>query len=934
MSIFTAIAFVRGVHSGGVTSLDKHSTWEYDNRAFNDVASQAGNYYRKVAGVGKFGGMCTCPDGQTYEVGDNDDGCKSLACENGVSGECTEDGISESKAGYKVTCAKAASAVIYTTGADNRVYSQNLNEMTTSSAWVLASRSGVTSLAIKDDTIYATGTDNKIYKQNLDTMSTSSSWMLASNQLATSIAVNDDTVYVTGTDYLVYKQLLSEMSTRRLSDRRLGSMLATSKGDMTGIAIKSDTIYAIGIDAKIYKQTLSDMSTSSQWILASGGDTKATSIAIHEDEIYAVFTDDKIYKQTLSAMTTSSFWAVANNGAAKYVAIGTVSAHADSTAVNILIYAIGTDKKIYEMPIVAMASPAWIGVSKETVTSMAIKGDTVYATGDDTKIYKQELSAMSPTSEWSVLSNGPSQNGNTAAMSIAIKDDTVYVVASDKLVYKQLLVEMSMSSAMVQASMGDVTSIAINKDTIYATKVDHKVYKQILSAMTITSEWVLVSSGPQSQATAATSIAILDDMMYVTFTDKRIYHQKISTMTTSSGWILSSTFVATSIALGASADASADAAAASEDAGICAASFTSTASGGCSRTDSYKCPGQVGSMSYVVSDGRCCCAACDGTVIPCGPSEWKKIMGNSACGNVGDQSPIDVIAATAPISIAYHTEDLVMSELSDIGACEKAMFISNEHSVEVSFETEMTCKDKFFVAFPYNKGMGKRFYLRQFHFHSPSEHTVDGGYYPIEVHHTHIAENGEALIIAVLVKHGVETSSFLDNIFKTMPVIEAGHTENYYKQEKNAPATGLDAYRNFIPDMQSGFYYYTGSDTTPPCTTNTHWLIAATTVAASQATIDLYRTMINRNPSSQLAPFGYIVGGAADLVPTFHKSAGVRNWNASLNVNIRPIQALTGPDGLDRKVTKVLSVQNPAVVSFSYRGHPELIALLLAVLFS
>ena len=38
--------------------------------------------------VGMWGGSCTCPDGQSYWVGDNIDLCASLACVGGVSGAC------------------------------------------------------------------------------------------------------------------------------------------------------------------------------------------------------------------------------------------------------------------------------------------------------------------------------------------------------------------------------------------------------------------------------------------------------------------------------------------------------------------------------------------------------------------------------------------------------------------------------------------------------------------------------------------------------------------------------------------------------------------------------------------------------------------------------------------------------------------------------
>ena len=61
------------------------------------------NYYRKDEGVGEWGGTCTCPDGQTYEVGDNYDACATLACEGGTAGQCYRD-RKRVGAQMKVTC--------------------------------------------------------------------------------------------------------------------------------------------------------------------------------------------------------------------------------------------------------------------------------------------------------------------------------------------------------------------------------------------------------------------------------------------------------------------------------------------------------------------------------------------------------------------------------------------------------------------------------------------------------------------------------------------------------------------------------------------------------------------------------------------------------------------------------------------------------------
>ena len=45
-------------------------------------------------GVGGMGGYCTCPDGNAYGAGDNNDKCGSLACIGGTPGECFEYAVS------------------------------------------------------------------------------------------------------------------------------------------------------------------------------------------------------------------------------------------------------------------------------------------------------------------------------------------------------------------------------------------------------------------------------------------------------------------------------------------------------------------------------------------------------------------------------------------------------------------------------------------------------------------------------------------------------------------------------------------------------------------------------------------------------------------------------------------------------------------------
>jgi len=65
-----------------------------------------------VSSVGFWGGTCQCPDGTTYEVGDNYDNCGTLACINGEKVGCNERNGEWSQ--RKVTCGDCGSGFSYT----------------------------------------------------------------------------------------------------------------------------------------------------------------------------------------------------------------------------------------------------------------------------------------------------------------------------------------------------------------------------------------------------------------------------------------------------------------------------------------------------------------------------------------------------------------------------------------------------------------------------------------------------------------------------------------------------------------------------------------------------------------------------------------------------------------------------------------------------
>jgi len=89
-----------GCHLSTYGATLKWSQWATASKCFETAQNRI---QENAAGVGGWGGSCTCPDGSVYQVGDNHNSCGSLACIGGVSGTCNrQDGAWSRR---KVICA-------------------------------------------------------------------------------------------------------------------------------------------------------------------------------------------------------------------------------------------------------------------------------------------------------------------------------------------------------------------------------------------------------------------------------------------------------------------------------------------------------------------------------------------------------------------------------------------------------------------------------------------------------------------------------------------------------------------------------------------------------------------------------------------------------------------------------------------------------------
>ena len=115
---------------------------------------------------------------------------------------------------------------------------------------------------------------------------------------------------------------------------------------------------------------------------------------------------------------------------------------------------------------------------------------------------------------------------------------------------------------------------------------------------------------------------------------------------------------------------------------------------------------------------------------------------------------------------------------------------------------------------------GRSYQVAEAHSHNPSEHTIEGERFPLEMHLVHRSEGDRIAVVGVLFREG-EANAAIQAIIDAAPG-EDGAT---------CQASGLGA-ADFLPEGR-GFYSYIGSLTTPPYTEGVRWHVMADALEVS-----------------------------------------------------------------------------------------------------
>ncbi len=195
-----------------------------------------------------------------------------------------------------------------------------------------------------------------------------------------------------------------------------------------------------------------------------------------------------------------------------------------------------------------------------------------------------------------------------------------------------------------------------------------------------------------------------------------------------------------------------------------------------------------------------------------GPAHWGELEEKfEACSQGSSQSPIDISGSFTKskdsVELKYSTTPLEVT--------------NNGHSIQVTVSGDQMLK----VA-------GKTYRLVQFHFHTPSEHTLNGKPADMVAHLVHKADDGSLAVVAILFDKGKE-NQFLASIWKHLPA-EAG-------KEFQDSGTTLTL-KDLLP-AEKNYYHYTGSLTTPPCSEGVEWYVLAQRVDVSPEQIEAFHKL-------------------------------------------------------------------------------------------
>ncbi|WGV26601.1 carbonic anhydrase [Halotia branconii] len=197
------------------------------------------------------------------------------------------------------------------------------------------------------------------------------------------------------------------------------------------------------------------------------------------------------------------------------------------------------------------------------------------------------------------------------------------------------------------------------------------------------------------------------------------------------------------------------------------------------------------------------------------PTRWGELDNNFAlCESGKDQSPINIVDAVQgnPAQIVFNYKPTPLE------------IVNNGRTVQVNYAPGSSVTIN-----------GKQYALLQFHFHTPSEHTIEGNASAMELHLVHRNTAGELSVVGVMMNKGT-ANPVIDKIWQHIPSTQKTNTVS--GQTINAA--------DLLPKSKA-YFSYSGSLTTPPCSESVKWNVLTEPITVSSEEIDTFEKLYQVN---------------------------------------------------------------------------------------
>jgi carbonic anhydrase len=202
-----------------------------------------------------------------------------------------------------------------------------------------------------------------------------------------------------------------------------------------------------------------------------------------------------------------------------------------------------------------------------------------------------------------------------------------------------------------------------------------------------------------------------------------------------------------------------------------------------------------------------------------GPLHWGEMEQDHEkhlmCREGVRQSPIDF----------NHVPGLKLDRLHSHYSKTPINLINNSHTILLKYEQGS-----------YVEWEGEKFELIQVHFHHPSEHTVNGKVFPMEIHFMHKSGDHEYIVIGVFAEYG-KPNNTIQKLWDHIPI----------KVDKEFLVKNHFINAETLFPSVKDYFMYNGSLTTPPCSENVTWFLFEEPKELSQKQVEHFQKFIDHN---------------------------------------------------------------------------------------